>query len=234
MAGAKKTYYGHRARLREKFTKSSLSGLHDYEMMELLLTYVIPRVDVKPYAKELLKKFGSIGAILKAPREEVAAVPGIGCNASVLISLVKELTETLLGEVAVPLPSLNQPQDVARFVSERIGSNGEEALYALYLNTKNRPLALETVFEGRPDLESISSKEIVKKALQSNARSVIFVHHGAALSAAEENLERPLAMALRSVSSAIDVVVHDYIILSGDAVLSAQEEGWFGKAPSRS
>ncbi len=234
MRGEKKTYYGHRARLREKFKQSSLAGLHDYEAIELLLTYVIPRVDVKPYAKELLKKFGSIGAVLEAPREEVAAVPGIGGNASVLISLIRELTGALLGEAAVPQPALNQPQDVARFVAEQIDSQDGEALYALYLNTKNRPLAIETIFEGRPDLGSISSKEIVKKALHSNARSVIFVHHGAPISVAEDNLDRPLAMALRSVSSAIDVVVHDYIILSGGDVLSAQEQGWFGKDFSRS
>lgn len=227
MRAEKKTYYGHRARLREKFKQSALSGLHDYEILELLLTYSIPRVDVKPYAKALLEKFGSIRGVLEAPREEVAAVPGVGGNVSVLIALARELTGSMLAEAVHPQPSLNQPEDVAAFIAERMDSYGEEALLALYLNSKNRPVGLDTVFEGRPDLQSISARDIVKKALERNARSIIFVHHGAALAAAEESVERPLAMALRTVASAVDVVVHDYIILREGAVLSAQNEGWF-------
>lgn len=227
MSWGSKTYHGHRARLRQKFKDAALSGLHDYEILELLLTYSIPRVDVKPYAKELLKKFGSVRGVLDAPREEVAALNGVGENASVLIALVKELTKNMLGEAASPRVVLNQPEDVASFVAEHQESYGEEALLALYLNTKNQPVGMEAIFSGRPDLQSLSSKEVVKRALESNARSIIFVHHGAALSAAEGDMERPLAMALRTVASAVDVVVHDYIILSGGAVLSAQQEGWF-------
>ena len=41
---------GHRSRLRERFGKAGLSGFHDYEVLELLLTFAIPRRDVKPYA----------------------------------------------------------------------------------------------------------------------------------------------------------------------------------------
>lgn len=49
---------GHRDRLRERFAQNGFDGFHDYEIIELLLTYAIPRVDVKPIAKQLLKVFG--------------------------------------------------------------------------------------------------------------------------------------------------------------------------------
>ncbi len=234
MSWGSKTYHGHRARLRQKFKDAAFTWLHDYEILELLLTYSIPRVDVKPYAKDLLKKFGSIRGVLDAPRKDVAAVNGVGENVSVLIAFARELTECMLTEAASPQQALNQPEDVACFVAEHMGSNkGDEALLAVYLNSKNRPVGLDTIFEGCPDLQNISGKEVVKKALEFNARSVIFVHHGASLAAAEENLERPLAMGLRTVASAVDVVVHDYIILRGDSVLSAQQEGWFGSDGGR-
>jgi len=233
MSWEKKTYHGHRERLRQKFRTSGISGFHDYEVLELLLTFSIPRVDVKPYAKGLLQKFGSLRGVLEAPRHEISRVPGVGDNASILIALLKELSANFLVEGASPAPSLNQPEDVASFVAENLESYGDEALFALYLDSRNRPVGLETIVDGRPDILNVSKKIVIKKALERNARSIIFVHHGAVLSAAEDDAERPVAMALRSVASTIDVVVHDYIIMAGGEVLSARSAGWFGGGGGR-
>ncbi len=59
----KNTDEGHRKRLRERFKKMGIGGFHDYEFIELLLTYAIPRKDVKPVAKKLIKRFGGIQGI---------------------------------------------------------------------------------------------------------------------------------------------------------------------------
>ena len=58
---------GHRQRLRERFCRSGLNGLQDYEAIELLLSYAIPRRDVKPLAKALLRDCGSIAGLMDAP-----------------------------------------------------------------------------------------------------------------------------------------------------------------------
>jgi DNA repair protein RadC len=58
-------YINHRKRLRERFQKTGAEGMYDYELLELLLTFSIPRRDVKPVAKKLISKFGSLaGTIL--------------------------------------------------------------------------------------------------------------------------------------------------------------------------
>ena len=48
---------GHRERLRRRFLKAGFNGFHDYEVLELLLSYAIPRKDTKVIAKDLLSKF---------------------------------------------------------------------------------------------------------------------------------------------------------------------------------
>ncbi len=53
----KPDYLGHRERLRTRFKKTGLSGWHDYEILEFILTYCIARRDTKPIAKALLRKF---------------------------------------------------------------------------------------------------------------------------------------------------------------------------------
>ena len=59
-------YLGHRARLKQRFMNDEGKSMPDYELIELLLTYVIPRRDVKPIAKNLIRRFGSLSAVLMA------------------------------------------------------------------------------------------------------------------------------------------------------------------------
>lgn len=69
---------GHRKRLRERFAKSGRGTLADYELLELLLTYAIPRIDTKPIAKNLLQLFGTILGVLQQPDHRLLQVNGIG------------------------------------------------------------------------------------------------------------------------------------------------------------
>lgn len=227
MSTTEKSYYGHRQRLRKKFTQSGLSGFHDYEALELLLTFAIPRRDVKPCAKTLLKKFKGINGVLEAPVEKLRLVPGLGEQASLFLRLTKELTRALLAEALIPEKALNAPEDVASYVTERIGTENGEALYALYLNSKNRAIGLVPICDGPPNTVNLSPRLVLEKAIESNARSIIFIHKALSLIAAEESPSRPIALALKDSASTIDVVVHDYIILAGGSVLSARNEGWF-------
>ncbi|MGE5799228.1 MAG: hypothetical protein ACM337_02790, partial [Syntrophaceae bacterium] len=59
-------YLDHRKRLKERYERAGMGGLQDYEILELLLFYAIPQGDVKPRAKELLKRFGSLKGDLDA------------------------------------------------------------------------------------------------------------------------------------------------------------------------
>jgi len=57
---------GHRNRLRQRFLEAGPGALPDYELLELLMFFSIDVKDTKPLAKELLARYGSLGAVLKA------------------------------------------------------------------------------------------------------------------------------------------------------------------------
>ena len=69
---------GHRNRLRERFLSSGLSGFHDYEVIELLLTLATPRKDCKSAAKRALKRFKTLQGVLESSSKELCEVEGIG------------------------------------------------------------------------------------------------------------------------------------------------------------
>ena len=83
------SYIGHRQRLKERFLRSKGADMADYEALELLLTYAIPRKDVKPLAKSLIKKFGSFAGVISAPIERLYEVVGIKENSATLIKFVE-------------------------------------------------------------------------------------------------------------------------------------------------
>ncbi len=84
-------YHGHRDRLRERFARSGADALADYELLELYLCLAIPRRDVKPIAKKLIARFGSLSGVLGAPEARLREVEGIGPQAAQAIKLANAL-----------------------------------------------------------------------------------------------------------------------------------------------
>ena len=87
---------GHRKRLRDKFLSSGLSGFHDYEIIELLLTLGTPRKDCKEQAKESIKKFKNLRGVFEADLSELQGIKGIGPYNAFGIKLVREVAKEFL------------------------------------------------------------------------------------------------------------------------------------------
>ena len=90
------SHSGHRKRLREKFMKSGLTGFHDYEVVELLLSLGTPRRDCKDAAKEAIKRFHTLRGVLDASTEELQQIDGIGVHSAFGIKLAQEVAREYL------------------------------------------------------------------------------------------------------------------------------------------
>jgi DNA repair protein RadC len=108
---------GHRRRLREKFIKSGLSGFHDYEVVELLLTLGSPRRDCKKPAKEAIKRFKSLRGVLEASAEELKEIDGIGSRNAFGISLVCQVAQAFLKEKIIERPIYSSARQVFDYLS---------------------------------------------------------------------------------------------------------------------
>ena len=112
---------GHRQRLRERFLKTGLNGFAEYEIVELLLTLCIPRMDVKPLAKELIQKFGTVKNIIEQNPERLLEIKGLGNHSITCIKIIKALSDYYLFQKSSELPILRDNATLIKKKKKKIG-----------------------------------------------------------------------------------------------------------------
>ena len=115
-------YFGHRQRLRDRFLKTGFSGMAEHEVLELLLTLIIPRKDVKEPAKELLSRFGSLYGVLNAPFKKLQEIDRIGMVAPVAFRIIREVAGLYLQQEAERSTSLSSLDSLSDFWRVRLGN----------------------------------------------------------------------------------------------------------------
>lgn len=141
-------HLGHRDRLKARFERTGVAGLQDYEVLELVLFYALPRRDVKPLAKELLKRFGSLKGALDADREALLATPGIGPHAASLFRVIRETGSLYLRQKAEEREQISSTKELIDYCLSSMGGLKDEHFAVIYLNARNRIIAVETIQEG--------------------------------------------------------------------------------------
>ncbi|MDD5556202.1 MAG: DNA repair protein RadC [bacterium] len=216
-------YLRHRQRLRERFERSGGGGLHDYELLELLLTHAIPRRDVKPLAKELIGRLGSLGGVLDARRQELEAVRGVGPAAAGLVRLVKELFETYAAERVRERRGLSSPGAVAEFARIALAGLPYEHFMVIYLNVKNRVIGHEVVHEGTVDRAVIYPRRIIEAALARRAAGIILVHNHPSGCPEPSAEDRGITRSIAGVGRAMDIRVLDHLVVGKEGYFSFAE-----------
>ncbi len=218
-------YLGHRQRLKEKYLTCGLEGFHDYEIMELLLTYGIPRKDVKEPAKELLKRFGGLKGILDAGIDELREVRGITAHTAVLVKLVKEISAAYLLQKAQERPQISCTAELIDFCKTAMGALKDEEFRVCYLDAQNRIIAVETVQEGIVNQAVVYPRKVLERALQWKASAIILVHNHPSGHVRPSDADIRLTRTLQETARTLDILVHDHLIIGENRFFSFREEG---------
>ncbi|MBN1755289.1 DNA repair protein RadC [bacterium] len=215
---------GHRIRLRERFLNSGLKGFAEHEILEFLLTFTIPRKDTKDIAKKLLKTFKSFNGVLDAPIQDIQNIKGLGTISPVLIKLFKALIEYYLKQRVSAGNHLNSTEDVVNYFQASMAPLTHEEFRVIFLNTKNLILEIETITSGTIDHSVIYPREILKKALNYNAKSIVLVHNHPSGDPHPSESDLELTRKLKTIAELMDINVHDHVIIGRDGYFSLAQE----------
>lgn len=224
---------GHRDRLRERFIISGEASLQDYELLEMLLFYSIPRKDVKPIAKDLLQKFGSLQKVLAAPVNELEKSKGVTENSAVLIKSVYALTKRMLKEDIEDKTILNSWQKLLDYCHVSMAYEMKEQFRILFLNRKNELIGDEVQQVGTVDHTPVYPREIVKSALDKGATAIILVHNHPSGDCVPSDSDIEMTNEIIKAASSMGIVVHDHIIISRKGTSSFKALGLLANVKRR-
>ena len=216
---------GHRQRLREKFLASGLSGFHDYEVIELLLTLATPRKDCKVAAKAALKHFKTLQGVLEASPKALCEVSGIGPKNLLGIKLIKAVADRYLEKRLIRKDPLNNSKELFDYLYHRIREKNRECFNVVFLDAKNKVITTETLFEGTLTASSVYPREVVLSALNHNAAALIFAHNHPSGDPKPSPDDFSITRQLVFACKVMGITVHEHLIIGDNRYFSFADEG---------
>ncbi|WP_336006885.1 RadC family protein [Fusobacterium polymorphum] len=223
---------GHRERIKEKFLKNGIDGFAEYEILELLLTYCIPRKDTKPMAKDLLNKFKSLDNVFKADFDKLSAIDGLGKNSIVFLKLIGDLPSIIYKDelknkklVDKETLKISNKDILLKYLRNKIGYEDIEKFYVLYLSSSNEVIEFEENSVGTLDRSSVYPREIYKKIINLNAKSIILAHNHPSDNITPSKCDIELTNEIAKGLKNFGALLIEHIIITKNSYFSFLEEG---------
>ncbi len=207
------TNHGHRERLKQKFLQTGFTGFHGYEIIELILFYAIPRRDVKPLAKLLLKTFGTIENIFVASQKEIMAIKGCGETVYFTLKLFAQTSLVISREQLNQAPLLAKWTELSNYLRLKMGYLTHEEFHILFLNAKSYLISDMKIFRGTVDKAAIYPREILKHALECGAVSMILAHNHPSGDATPSHDDIQITYNIIQAAQLMNITVIDHIIV---------------------
>jgi DNA repair protein RadC len=216
---------GHRRRLRERFLRAGLTGFHDYEVIELLLTLGTPRRDCKESAKEALRRFKTLQGVLEAGAHELQEVHGIGPKNLFGIRLAKAVSDRYLAKKVIGRNAVTNSRELFAFLNGALRDKTRECFLVVFLDSKNRVIAMETMSEGTLTASSVYPREVIRAALGHHAAALILAHNHPSGEPRPSAEDLAVTRQLVFAGQLMGVTVHEHVIIGDNRYYSFADEG---------
>lgn len=213
-------------RPREVLLEKGPEFVSDAGLLAVLLRTGTKGKDAVSLARELITHFGGLKGILKARREELEAVNGLGPAKISQILASIEIVKRQMKEETVGQQIVNGPGDVLSYLTLTMSNLREEVFKVLYLNSANVIIAAEVLSKGTVNQSAVYPREVIKRALELGATGVIFVHNHPSGNSTPSKNDLELTRKLSDACRAVDIVPLDHFIITQNGHLSFKEQGY--------
>ncbi|MDQ7032852.1 MAG: DNA repair protein RadC [Desulfonauticus sp.] len=217
-------YLGHRQRLKAKLAQN-VQGLLDYELLEVLLGYALPRKDTKPMAKALLGKFKNFKNILLASKQDLLSVPGLGEGFYLFLLTIKELLFRAEQQKFVQGDdTITSPEDVFNLFKFKLSAQDKEEFWIVLLNTKNKIIKIKKLAQGTVDSAPVYFREILEGIFESGAKSFILIHNHPSGDPEPSAGDKIITEKMQQICTHLEINFLDHVIIGKDNFFSFKQE----------
>jgi DNA repair protein RadC len=211
---------------RERLIKLGPGALSDTEMIVLVLGTGLPDHDVFSVARALLERFGSLRAMLDATYADFDGIRGVGPAKKAQLLAIMEMARRSLVDKMRGRTLINSPEAVERYLRLLIGGRPQEVFVSLFLDARHRLIRCEESAQGSLTRMAVYPREIVRRALNLNAASLIVAHNHPSGAVQPSASDCRLTHTLRDALALIDVQLIDHLVIGIDNVYSFARAGW--------
>jgi len=213
----------------DRFLEHGLEGFSGPEKIQLLLCHNLPRKEGEKLANEVSKRYKDLREFLTAPDQELEQIPGITPSTLLCIKLMQEMPKAFLKEKIINKPVHKSSRDVFDYLYYSMRDLKKEVFKVVYIDSENKIIDTQDLFEGTLDGIHIYPREIEAGAIKHNATGLIFVHNHPSGDPAPSWNDKQITRDLVFIGKVMNVKVVDHIIIGEDNYFSFADEGLITK-----
>ena len=210
-------------RPRERLARLGATALTNAELIAILLRVGVAGENVVQLSQRLLKQFDGLYGLRRATFEEVSGVKGMGAAKTAQLKAAIELGQRLRLETPEERPTIHSPNDAAELVRYEMEGLVQENLWVLTVDTRNRLMAVDRIYQGSLNASMVRVGELFKGAIQRSAASVILAHNHPSGDPSPSAEDATLTRAVVAAGKLLDIEVLDHLVIGRGAFVSMKE-----------
>ena len=173
----KNIHQGHRKRLRDQVQKSGLDGMPEHQVLEYMLSFVIPQKDTNVIAHKLIERFGDLPRVLEASVSSLSEVNGIGEVVAHFLSNFRRMYEYYQKEKGKTITTISNTREAKNYLACLLRYKLVEELYLVGLDGKNKVVFTQKISSGTSNKNNVSIRLITDLIVQYKVDAVLVAHN---------------------------------------------------------
>ncbi len=212
-------------RPRERLKLRGASSLSDSDLIAILLNTGIVGETVTALSQRLIVQHGGLRGLLRMEVAELAAIRGIGDAKAVRLKAALELGRRLAVFNPDQRPQIGSPDDIVSLVQMEMAALDQEQLRVVLLDTKNRVLAIRTVYQGSVNSAQIRVAEVFRDAVRQNAVAVVAIHNHPSGDPTPSSADITVTAELVRAGELLDIELLDHLVIGDGRWVSLRRLG---------
>jgi len=200
-------------RPRERLVQHGAAALSAAELIAILVRTGLRGVNALDIGKQLIQRFGSLGAMARASVDELQCIRGIGRDKAVTLVAAFALASKIAEELQRESPVLDNPQAITDLLREQNRMKNVETFQILMLNTRRRLIRVEQVSQGLLDTILVHPREVFNSAIAARASAIVLVHNHPSGDPTPSDADIKVTRDLIRAGQLLKIEILDHVIL---------------------
>lgn len=183
----------------------------------------IPAPLIPGISYSLLKRFGTLQAVLHAPHSELQKMVGGQKRLFQLLEIIKTVSQATSKPVQRNVLQFESMAMVKEYAHRTMAHEPVEQTRILYLNKRNHLILDEVAWTGTVDHTPVYTREIMKRALELGATALFLVHNHPSGDPTPSQADILITRQVESVARMMEIELHDHLIVGKHGQRSLRE-----------